>query len=218
MADRGVLFTGGEGPARARIEEALESARFVIAADSGWDLAREMGVTPDLVVGDMDSIRERHILDALPRERVRVFDPEKDETDTEIGLRLLFERGATDVTLVGGGGGRLDHLIGILATFDRDVRPTRWVTRTDEVRSVEGSFRIDGVRNQTLSFFPVGAGPWRMRSSGLRWPLDALAWIRGDVGISNYGIDDRVNVEMITGRLIMVRSIAEGGDGRAFGI
>lgn len=206
---RGVLFTGGEGPQRKFLEAELENALIVAAADSGWDLASSMGLAPELVVGDMDSIVDRGILNRLSRDRVVIFDREKDETDTEIGIRLLFERGITDITLVGGGGGRLDHLIGILALFDRERRPRRWYTAREEVTSVDANAVFTGMRDRVCSFFPAGSEICTMRTTGLRWPLDNLAWKRGDVGISNYGLEDRVTVEMKSGRLIVVRELRE---------
>jgi thiamine pyrophosphokinase len=46
-----------------------------------------------------------------------------------------------------------------------------------------------------------------MHSDGLKWPLDGLTWRHGDVGISNVAIKDEVAIEMLTGRLIMVREL-----------
>jgi len=205
----GVLFTGGSGPPAACAEEVLRRADLVIAADAGWDLARSMGANPKVILGDMDSIRDPGILRELSPERVLAFDVEKDETDTEIGLRYLHEHGISEVTLIGGGGGRLDHLIGILALFDRETRPRRWLTERDEVLSIEGRATLNGMLGKPCSFFPVGTDPCTMRTTGLRWPLDHLRWTHGDVGISNYGIHDTVTIEMLSGRLIMVRALAE---------
>ncbi len=205
----GVLFTGGNGPPRAYAEAIVRSADMVVAADSGWDLARSMGANPELVMGDMDSIRDPEILRKLSPERVLTFDVEKDETDTEIGLRYLHEHGISDVTVIGGGGGRLDHLIGILALFDRETPPSRWLTERDEVLSIEGHMTLTGMLGKACSFFPAGIGPCTMRTTGLRWPLDNLRWTHGDVGISNFGVHDIVTIEMLSGRLIMVRALLE---------
>ncbi len=209
----GVLFTGGGGPPRAHVDELVRRAEMVVAADSGWDLALSMGVRPELILGDMDSIRDPEALGRLPPERVLRFAAEKDETDTEIGLRILRERGITAVTLIGGGGGRLDHLVGILALFDRAIRPKRWLTERDEVLSIEGRVSLSGMKDRRCSFFPAGAEVCTMRTTGLRWPLDRLRWEHGDAGISNYGVDDFVTIEMLSGRLMMIRELAEARGG-----
>lgn len=213
-ASEGLLFIGGEGPPADRIAPYLEGAGLVVAADSGYDLARSAGCEPSLLVGDMDSIRGFAEAEGrIEAGNIISFDREKDETDTEIGLRLLNERGITSVTLVGGGGGRLDHLIGLLSLFDRELRPKRWLTARELVVSIEEEERFEAMRGVVCSFFPVGEEPATMRSRGLRWELDGLTWKHGDVGISNYAVEDRVTVTMLSGRLIMVRNVEGRPDG-----
>jgi thiamine pyrophosphokinase len=179
---------------------------MVVAADSGLDLAMRLGIEVDLVVGDFDSLSDRTFLDRFD-DRVVSFPEGKDETDTEIGIRLARERGASSVTLIGGGGGRLDHLIAIVSLFDRELHPDMWITNNALVLSVETSRTIEGRIGELISFFPVGPVPCRMRSSGLRWQLDGLVWEHGDVGISNVMKEERVKVEMVSGRLIAVRAL-----------
>lgn len=185
---------------------------MVVAADSGYDLARSMGVQPDLLVGDMDSISRLPVASEYPASKIVAFDRDKDETDTEIGLRVLREHGVTEVTIVGGGGGRLDHLLGIAALFERPEGPSRWITEHDEVVVVDGEAVFENMRGVVCSFFPVGEREATMRSQGLKWPLDGLRWKRGDAGISNLGVDDRVIVTMLSGRLIMVRGLPENAN------
>ena len=48
--------------------------------------------------------------------------------------------------------------------------------------------------------------------SGLKWPLDGLVWKRGNAGVSNLGSSDRVTIKMLSGRLIMVRSLRDSGN------
>ncbi len=214
MSDRpyGVLIIGGEGPSGSAVEDALNGAGFIVAADSGYDLARSLGVTPDLLVGDMDSIADLADAEGRLDGSIERYDPLKDETDTEIGLRTLHERGYAEVTIIGGGGGRLDHLLGIVGLFERPVRPKRWLTASEEVVHIEGSESFSGMKEVVCSFFPVGSEPARMTSTGLKWPLDGLEWRHGDSGVSNVGVSDRVTVTMIQGRLIMVRNIGESTD------
>ncbi len=200
----GVVLTGGASPDRLHAEPFLRRAGRTVAADSGLDLAISYGFSPDLVVGDMDSLADLRTLDEFPADRVCRFDHDKDETDTEIALRMLFEEGFSRVALIGGGGGRLDHLMAIIALFDRDVRPSVWLTDEAFVCSLESEVELRGCAGRRVSFFPVGEGPCRMRSTGLQWALDGLLWRRGDVGVSNRITDDRMRVTMESGRLLMV--------------
>lgn len=204
---RGLAVTGGGAPASELLRRWSETASRIIAADSGLEHVLAAGLEPDLVVGDMDSLRDHGLLDSIPADRVHAFDEDKDDTDTEIALQLLYEDGFDEVVLAGGGGGRLDHLIGIIALFDRDRHPTYWLTARDEVSAIDSRLERPGLRGETVSFFPVGPEPCRMRSEGLKWPLDGLEWRHGNVGISNEVTGDPLRVTMESGRLIMVRSL-----------
>ena len=77
---------------------------FVIAADGGYDRLLPLGVRPDLLIGDMDSIA------ALPAGiETRLFPVRKDETDLFLAFREGFARGYRAFRLVGAGGGLEDH-------------------------------------------------------------------------------------------------------------
>lgn len=77
---------------------------LVIAADGGLSHLEAQGITPDLVVGDFDS------LGRVPAgENISVHPVEKDDTDTMLAVKLGLERGCRSFVLYGGLGGRMDH-------------------------------------------------------------------------------------------------------------
>ena len=203
---------GGMGPRREDAAEAICEAAFCVAADSGLDLALALGLSPDLVVGDMDSLSRPSLLDSLPSERVLRYPCDKDETDTEIGLQTLQERGYGEVTILGGGGGRLDHLLGVLMLFRRDAPPSRWLTDREEVRIIKGQCAFNAPLGQTVSLFPWGGEASGMSSIGLRWPLDGLTFRPGYAGISNTATQENVSIRIRNGNLIMVR-LFQGASG-----
>jgi len=208
---RGLLVIGGAGPAAASLREAARGACLVAAADAGLVRILEAGLLPDLVVGDMDSLPDRTLLNRVPAERVFVFPEDKDETDTEIGMRMLRERGCTEITLAGGGGGRMDHLLAVALLFERRTPPVRWLTDTADMYLVQGEAEFDGWEGSIVSVFPVGARAARMKSDGLRWPLDGLVFRRGYGGVSNRVVGERMRISVRTGKLLLVRGLA--GDG-----
>lgn len=210
---RGVVVTGGEAPPASVVKEVTAGADMVVAADSGADTAFECGVKPDLVVGDFDSIRDKSILTWLGEARVQRHAAAKDFTDTELALQALRDSGCDELIIVGGGGGRMDHLIGILTLFDRELAPARWVTDRSDLVCVTTSVRISGKQGDVVSFFPLGCEPCSAVSSGLRWPLDGIEWRRGDAGVSNELTGDVAEVRVARGRLLMVRELEGGSRG-----
>ena len=76
---------------------------LVVAADGGCDTLLRLGISPDLIIGDMDSIES-----STSAERI-VFPTKKDETDTHLAYLEGVRRGYNDFIIFGGVGGRDDH-------------------------------------------------------------------------------------------------------------
>ena len=204
--DVGLVITGGYAPS-GPVRIATERRCLIVAADSGLEHAARWGIVPHAIVGDMDSLTDLSLIQNYTDSVVERYDTAKDKTDTEIALDFVWKRGVNRVTIVGGGGGRLDHLMGILSIFERDRYPTRWVTDRDEVTVLDSTHTFACARGEVVSFFPVGRQRCTMRTEGLRWPLDELVWERGDVGVSNECMAESCRVEMSSGRLLMVRAL-----------
>ena len=98
-----------------RIDAAPAPADLTIAADAGWKTAQKLGVTPRLLVGDFDSLGTPQVSAGVEVIRVPA---EKDDTDTQLAVRLALERGATDITLIAGLSGRVDHTLSTLAILE----------------------------------------------------------------------------------------------------
>lgn len=203
-----LLIVGGEVPQRNALESRLPSFRAVCAADSGLETAYDWGLYPDLIVGDMDSLTRPELLEIFPKAKTVLASRLKDETDTEMGLRLLFEAGYRDITVAGGGGGRLDHLLAVRSLFERIIRPREWWTANERVVFVDDLFEVVLPEGTIVSVFPLAAGAWGMKSSGLRWPLEGLVWGPGDFGVSNEAIGVPVRIEPGVGDLLVILPIS----------
>ena len=206
---RGVAFIGGESPEPETLRAIAHGADLLVAVDSGLVACENAGLKPGWIVGDMDSLDDTRRLEKYPAATVLRFPPEKDFTDTELALKLLKERGCDELWLSGGGGGRLDHLFAIRAIFERDDPPDRWFPGRQEVRCIrEGrQFRAALAPGSGVSVFPLGAGPWKAESSGLKWPLDDLVWKMGNAWISNVATGGEVEIRAIKGRLMVITPV-----------
>ncbi len=205
---RALLVSGGDAPSRADALASFDETPFVCAADSGFDTVRAWGMLPDLVVGDMDSIADPGAIARSGAVETLLVPREKDETDTELGFRILRERGYDDVTLAGGGGGRLDHLLAIRCMFEREAAPTEWVTHAERVFRVAKPTLFRAPKGSVVSVFPLGNGASGMKSAGLTWKLDGLVWKAGDFGVSNVAPGGEFSVDPGAGRLLVVLPLA----------
>ena len=89
---------------------------LIIAADSGLNNAKALNLTINVVVGDYDSLG--HTPDVDAGVEVITVPTEKDVTDTQLAVELTLTRGATEVHIIGGLGGRLDHTLSNLAILE----------------------------------------------------------------------------------------------------
>ncbi|MDR2072845.1 MAG: thiamine diphosphokinase [Spirochaetaceae bacterium] len=208
----GIIFIGGEGPepeqCRILVEE--QETPLVAAADSGLFAAEAAGMRPRWIIGDMDSLGSGGTarLAAYGADQILRYPPDKDYTDTELAVSALWERGCTRIWLVGGGGGRVDHLFAIRALFEREKTPERWISR-DDIWRLEGPGEFTRVSRPgegdcPVSVFPLGTGPWKAESSGLAWPLAGLPWSRGFFGISNTAPGGGFTIRAIEGRFMLI--------------
>lgn len=175
---------------------------LIAAADSGARICRRLGIDPDRIIGDMDSLADEAFLAHYPAERVERLPVDKDLTDTEAAYAWLVANGAGRITLIGGGEGRMDHLMALLNLFRRPDPPALWLTARERVFPIRGNAVIEGFPGDTVSLFPLGDEPCRMESTGLKWPLNGLEWRSGDHGISNRMTARRAEITMLSGSLL----------------
>ena len=204
----GVIFTGGQGPKSQYIKQLIDAEAknaLFIAADSGLEAAESIGIKPDWLIGDMDSLDTQSRLAAYPPQKVIRLQHDKDFTDTEMAFSLAVEKGCEEIWIIGGGGGRIDHLFGIRSLFERRLFPKRWITDEADIYCIEAQKREWQVKHETVvSVFPLGNGPWQAESTGLKWPLAGLEWNRGFFGLSNVATENSFSVTAKQGRFMIV--------------
>ncbi|MDR2596021.1 MAG: thiamine diphosphokinase [Treponema sp.] len=213
----GVVITGGECPPKRITQQAMQGKNtLIVAADSGLFHAEEAELKPDYIIGDMDSIEVMR-LTAYPAEFVIRHDRDKDYTDTELAFKLAVDKGCDEIWIIGGGGGRIDHLFGIRSLFEREIFPCRWITDNADIWCIEASDKtsteafwagntlsMKSGNDNLVSVFPLGGGPWEAISEGLKWPLKSLSWDRGFFGLSNVAVDGEFLIKTEKGRFMVI--------------
>jgi len=157
-------------------------------------------------VGDFDSLADPSVLSEYSA--VIRHPAAKDDTDTEIGLCELRARGWLRVTMAGGGGGRLDHLLALRALFERPDGPDEWITARERVLKLSAPADFILAPGATVSVFPLSGGASGMESEGLAWPLAGLSWDAGHFGVSNVATTGRFRVKPGKTPLLLVLPLA----------
>ena len=187
------------------LREAPKAGDVIIAADAGFLLCRELGLTPDLLLGDFDSMEEPKDFAHLIRVPV-----EKDDTDSMLAVREGLREGCTEFHLYGGTGGkRLDHT---LANFQALLYLRRhgarsylydddfcWTAIEDETLTLER--QVDwGI----VSLFPQDGAAEGVTLTGLQYPLTD-ARLTPDVGlaVSNHFLAEQAVITVRKGALLV---------------
>jgi thiamine pyrophosphokinase len=204
---KGVVFIGGNAPKPSVSRKAVEGARIIVAADAGLIAAEAAGLQPDWIVGDMDSLDEQGAAARLHNYRsdqILRYPQDKDDTDAELALKLLWDKGCDEIVIIGGGGGRIDHIFALRSLFEREPCPNQWITDKEHIFCLkEGVFSHETYG--LVSVFPTGKGPWQAKSKGLKWSLDRVVWRRGFFGISN-AANGLFSISVTQGKFLLVIS------------
>jgi len=165
---------------------------YVIAADSGVDHARAVGLIPKEVVGDFDSISRRGLKWAHQHATVHEYSPEKDDTDTQLAISLAVRRVPARLIVISGGGDRLDHTLAVIgALLDEDVTSIpdvslQWGDNLATILHGPGRATLTPPLNSTLSVMALSAPCNGITITGTKWSLDdeSLSVLSGR-GVSN---------------------------------
>jgi thiamine pyrophosphokinase len=194
-----------------RLPTTDRSGALVIAADGGLLKAEAAGLQADVVVGDGDSLSAEKLAELRAAGvEVRLYPPEKDESDTELAVREAVARGAERVEIVGGlGGQRFDHALAnalLLASPDLGA-DVALVDGPTTVRVVTDELGIDGRRGDYVSLLPLSEEVVGVTTAGLAYPLSDATLRQGPtLGLSNELTSERATVRVERGRLAVIHT------------
>jgi thiamine pyrophosphokinase len=206
-----IVLTGGD-PVSPDIHRVLPKSGLVIAADSGLAHAETLGLAVDLVVGDFDSVDPEALARAEARgATLQRHSPDKDHTDLELALIAAIDGGAGRIVVIGGAGGRLDHLLAnalVLASpsfagaaIEAYIGPARLAigrpSRAIELRGPVGAL---------CSLLALGGPVTGVRTHGLRFRLDDETLVPGSTrGVSNELLASSAVVSIESGTLLAIQ-------------
>jgi thiamine pyrophosphokinase len=201
------IFCGG-GPSRVPV--VVPDDALVIAADVGLAEAERLGVEVELLVGDMDSV-DAGSLERFERQggEVRRYPEDKDATDLDLAIEAALVAGVGRVVVVGGGEGRLDHLIGnalIMGSPRYAAVEIDGVFGGSRLHVCRGRRQLAGTPGELISLLALGGPARGVRSEGLRWPLeDAVLDPGSSLGVSNLFAEEQAVIEVADGVVLAIR-------------
>ena len=186
----------------------------ILAADSGMNALYAAAVTPDIIIGDFDSA-DKKILAFFQQNKEIDFctlNPEKDDTDTEFAIRESIRRGADSITIIGGTGTRLDHVLGNISLLgiglEEGVR-MELLDAHNRICMIDHSVTLKKKEQygNYLSLIPYNGNVTGVTLKGLKYPLhDYTMGGFNSLGISNEIEDDEASIELTSGQLLVIES------------
>ena len=187
----------------------------IIGVDKGLEFCYRNHVIPDWILGDFDSI-SKEVIDWYRKQQeipIRQYKPEKDDTDTRLGMELALKLGSDKIFLLGATGGRLDHYMGNLQSLLITARKEKegWILDEQNAITVRKAGKIcihkEEQFGKYVSFFSMGDEVTGLSLTGFQYPLDGYTLKNSDgIAVSNQLLDDCGIIEFDTGYLMMVLS------------
>ena len=186
----------------------------VIAADRGMQFCYDHQIVPDYIMGDFDSVDTK--IERYYREQTDVqmieFQPEKDDTDTEIAIHKAMDLGSSEIVILGAFGGRMDHCIAniqlLKLALDKGVKAVL-LDPQNSVSLIDGKtiLRKSDQYGKYVSFLPFTEEVQGVTLKGYKYPLESYTMVKGPAfGVSNEIVAEEGLVDIQQGILLMIQS------------
>ncbi|MCM8899772.1 thiamine diphosphokinase [Caldicoprobacter algeriensis] len=204
-----LIIANGEIRDIQKVKAMLPQVDYTICADGGVRHARGLGVVPDLIVGDFDSLPDEALREySMAGIPIKRYPADKDKTDMQIAVDTAVDMGASQVFLLGAFGSRWDHsyanMLMLYRLATRGIK-AQILDSHNVVMVSSGKVEIEGEIGQTLSLLPLSGDVRILRTDGLKYPIvDGILPLDFPYGVSNVLVKPRAEVHVCSGWVMVV--------------
>lgn len=204
-----IIIANGDSPKRGVINYLQKNgAEYIIAADGGANSAYKLGIVPNSIIGDLDSIKSK-VKEYLSDKSKIIKYERQDDTDVEKALKYAIEKGCETVYLLGGTGDRMDHSIcnlGIVLKFYNRIRIILLHGKTI-LHPYSKNITLNTIPNETISLYAFDDRT-TITSKGLKYPLINTTLRFGESeSTSNVALGNEVNLKINDGIIFVIREL-----------
>ena len=180
-----ILIFTGYIPNIKNIKINPEEYSFIIAADKGYKYAFQLGISPDLIIGDFDTATSPALIEK--QSKLIILPTEKDMTDTEAALDIAATKQPSSITILGGLGGRFDHTMGNISLLSKYDLPIKIKDEKNSVTMLRpGRYFVAKDEYQYISLVPFTPSVSGLSISGVKYTLENADLTHDNtLGISN---------------------------------
>lgn len=191
----------------------------IIAVDGGLEATKKMGLVPDIIIGDFDTVSPEILKEYEDMENCRIIRlcPEKDDTDTESAINLAIREGFREIDVLGATGSRFDHTYAnmflLKKAYLQNVTLT-FYTGLSKIYLISGKkeYHPENFFGTYISFLQFDGNALGVTLSGFKYPLDNFDFDTTKtwrLGVSNEPVGTDAFVEVKSGCLLVVESLED---------
>ena len=205
---KGMLFLGGELRKTQRLIELTQKADVSVAADHGALNALKLGLQPDHIVGDFDSLPSKD-LKKFKKARIHRYPSNKDKSDGELALEFLLSQNPSEIIIFGTLGGRPDHSLSALQLLAKIPKTicAKMVSHDFEIFFTEDQVMIHGKKGDLISLLPLERKGARVTTHGLFYTLKNQHLHFGSHGLSNRMNAKKAVIKVLKGALFIFHQL-----------
>lgn len=186
----------------------------IIAVDRGLEILYQLNIMPNHVVGDFDSVSNEILQDYQDNPQVifHQYNPEKDNTDTDIAIQLAIQLNSSMITIMGALGKRIDHAIANIHILKYALEakiPCQILDAYNKIYLINKHYTL--YKNKTygkyISFIPLTTTVEGITLKGFKYPLSGASLSIGiSLGVSNEIVEEVATIEVKKGILVAIES------------
>lgn len=209
MNKKALLIANGYPPSKSVIKKFQKLGYdFLVGVDGGNNYLKRLNITPDLIVGDLDSI-DSQILHSFSKVTKVVKLKRQDDTDVEKALKYLIKHKFTDAILFGGTGNRLDHSIanlGFVLKYFEKIKISL-IHHNSILTPYVSTVELNCQRNELISLYTFSPQT-KISSVGLKYKLNKTSLMFGiKDSTSNVAVKNKVTLEINDGVAFVIRDL-----------
>ncbi|MEW5798439.1 MAG: thiamine diphosphokinase [Bacteroidota bacterium] len=200
-----LIICNGEMPSKKILAPLLQQKPFIVCADGGANKARSFGITPHVIIGDLDSISDktRHYFSTVPI----IHLSDQNSTDLEKALEYLLTNNYSGAAVVGATGDRPDHTLSnfsILLKYHKRLT-LLYIDERCTIEVINKKVRFAAQIGQQISLVPMGRCTGVL-TAGLKYPLKRESLEPGvREGTSNEAVKTNVTISLQKGPLLLFK-------------
>ncbi|MBI9045616.1 MAG: thiamine diphosphokinase [Anaerolineaceae bacterium] len=207
--NKAMIFVNGDLKDISRLRSQITADTYLVAVDGGLRHLKALGLKPDLLVGDMDSVSLQDLAEVKKSGiEIRQYPVEKDETDLELALEVVLVMGFDQIKIAAALGGRLDQTLGnlfLLRRMDLVEKDIRLDDGVEEIFLIRNQIVVEGKKGDSISLLPLSKAVQGVITKGLKYPInDETLFAEKTRGISNEMLSNTAHITVKSGVLICI--------------